>query len=353
MSWDKSEAEKQALFEEIALDDDFAVESDRRDRGDKVRCRSEGKKAQASGRTPSMLPSDSGSPRKFSLRPQDRPATVLQEVAPLKAPTPQPACLSHVNQSRTVARSITRSPARSLKPSKVIGQKTNATMPRGRGEKRKREQPIQVLPEHRQYLKGLHLFFVHEQEIGPRKIQIRKVQEWGGIYEKSWTDNVTHIIADADLTHGQVVVYIEKNVVRPMPDNVAIVKYDEYVMDCTKFGYQPDAHLSHYRLPGYKEHLASKAPRPPSDHDDDKAISIVDQPLIAPSVPVMGGNATLQRDESIPDSLPNSLAISSIPVSQGTFDDNFNNIVKEARAIKDLVSDDAHISSLRTSVGDC
>ena len=335
MSWDKSEKEKKALFREIALDDNIEFENETLEDDIVVRGIGENRLDVKSARSSHRHYQSTGSTGGSLPKPQNLRPTVSFDGSLRKGRLSQGRPLHQVRDSWEIPE---KSTSKSVKPPRTTIQKGKA-MPSGRGTKRKREKPIVLLPESRQVLKGLQFFFVREKDLGPRSVQIRKAKEYGAVRHEVWTDDVTHIIADAELSHKEVVDHVQKNIVERIPDKVAIVKYDEFVVDCIKFGYQVDAHRPHYRLHGYKEFVAASTSSGNDLKASGKRAPDEERENLEPHEPTYRHAERSHANIPGPQEIaPESLAMSSLPMSERTFNDELEQVIEEAKAFKDLVS---------------
>lgn len=76
-------------------------------------------------------------------------------------------------------------------------------MPRANG-KRKRPADIKVVPEHRQYLKDMIIyFFPNDDKNAARRMRISKAIEYGALWFKDWREGITHVIVDNNITYGE------------------------------------------------------------------------------------------------------------------------------------------------------
>lgn len=73
------------------------------------------------------------------------------------------------------------------------------------GRKKRRTQSVQVIPESDQIFKGLTFFFIPNNDISPaRRLRIQRSQEYGAVWARVWSTDVTHVIVDKDLNYKEV-----------------------------------------------------------------------------------------------------------------------------------------------------
>ncbi|KAL1966481.1 hypothetical protein VTN77DRAFT_4403 [Rasamsonia byssochlamydoides] len=115
---------------------------------------------------------------------------------------------------------------RSWQSSNLGGDKERLT------SKKRRASSFKTVPELQKIFKGLKFFFVPNDDVAPaRRMRIQKTQEYGAIWARNWTTDITHVIVDKDI-HFQDVLRVLK--LDQFPPNVALVNQD-YPSECLKF----------------------------------------------------------------------------------------------------------------------
>ncbi|KAJ0424636.1 hypothetical protein BJY00DRAFT_309055 [Aspergillus carlsbadensis] len=109
------------------------------------------------------------------------------------------------------------------------GSKTTGTSPPG---KRKRGSSARMIPEQLQIFKGLVFYFFPNSDISPlRRLRIQRAQEYGALWERTWGNNITHVIVDKGLKFEEVLRHLKLG---SFPSEIALV--DEcYPAECIKF----------------------------------------------------------------------------------------------------------------------
>ncbi|KAL9620358.1 MAG: hypothetical protein Q9204_008215, partial [Flavoplaca sp. TL-2023a] len=120
--------------------------------------------------------------------------------------------------------------------------------PTARG-KRKRGRSLEVLPEAQQIFRGSKFCkftfssspsilisplqdFLPNDDVAPaRKLRIHKVLERGGTWVKNWSDGITHIIVDKNLTYNDLLKYLK---ISSIPVGIALVN-EHYPADCIQY----------------------------------------------------------------------------------------------------------------------
>ncbi len=121
-----------------------------------------------------------------------------------------------LQKSTTVPETILRDPSTRLSsllrdrhpiPSSTIDTPTVTDMAR----KRKRAPPPQKMaPLARRVFRGLTFFFLPNNDISPaRRMRIAKAIEYGAVWAKEWTDEVSHMILDRDLCYNDVLSFLK------------------------------------------------------------------------------------------------------------------------------------------------
>ncbi|KAI0468578.1 hypothetical protein F4859DRAFT_489624 [Xylaria cf. heliscus] len=94
--------------------------------------------------------------------------------------------------------------------------------------KRKRNEPLKMVPESKQIFNGLFFFYIPNDDLNPaRRMRITKAREHGAI----WTQDskiATHVIVDAGLEYHHIKPILDRN---PTSPSVVLVN-DRYPVDC-------------------------------------------------------------------------------------------------------------------------
>ena len=332
-----SEKEKKALFREFALDDAIESESEAVDDVEIPRLVRKSQTERSGLRNDPHRPASSGGASKRKAPPSLRPTVSFPGDAP-----------SVSNPKGTSAASDTKLPT-NIAPSKVShpatakGKQMKAAS--GKGTKRKRDQPIKLVPEARQYLKGTSIHFIPSDDKHPvRKIQIRKTIELGAHWVKDWTEGITHVIVDKSpsLDYETTTSWITKKHVDPIPDSIAIVTYD-WVVDCLRFEFQVNARQTQYYLKGYKQPAnrepTSKIEVQTAISDNEASSSLVElhQPVDLPDGP-SSEKVAKQTRQDVTESGTDLTPAPTLPNPGKDFDDELSKAIEEAQATKHLVS---------------
>ena len=150
-------------------------------------------------------------------------APTSSNLAKPKPLTTDSSSIDDGNPQETVHAIILNSPVRANLPGDVIPMKM-ASAARG---KRKRGRSLEVLPEAQQIFRGSKFCkytfssslpilispsqdFLPNDDVAPaRKLRIKKVLERGGTWVKNWSDGITHIIVDKNLTYNDLLKYLK------------------------------------------------------------------------------------------------------------------------------------------------
>ena len=208
-------------------------------------------------------------------------------------------------------------------------------------KKRKRDEPVKVLPEAKQIFKGLRFFFLPNNDIDPaRRMRIRKAREWGALWMPEWDDSVTHIIVDRSLTGKDLEKYFEG---KSLSDDAAVVN-ERYPSDCLQYGFLIDANPALHHIPGWREEApkitltggALTGPRSlelKPDKWQDQPLRQAPSPAKSKStVSPFDSNARSELDPNISPLKSTSSAPTVSPV------DELSSVIEEVKALGDLVS---------------
>ncbi|KAL3460717.1 hypothetical protein BJX64DRAFT_177238 [Aspergillus heterothallicus] len=123
-----------------------------------------------------------------------------------------------------------QAPVCDMKPMPPLSKPAAASPP----GKRKRGPSGKMIPEELQIFKGLVFFFFPNSDVSPlRRLRIQRAQEYGALWERTWGDNITHVIVDKGLKLEEVLKHLK---LESFPSNISLV--DEcYPSECIKFRY--------------------------------------------------------------------------------------------------------------------
>ncbi|KAI7974816.1 hypothetical protein EIK77_004908 [Talaromyces pinophilus] len=133
--------------------------------------------------------------------------------------------------SSMVTPPVTKKPSISA----ALGKQTETLMKRQaelsqteqpKGQKKRRTQSVQIIPESDQIFKGLKFFFVPNNDISPaRRLRIQRSQEYGALWAQEWSADITHVIVDKGLDYKELL-----KVLTPEQLAVGVLQENEYSM---------------------------------------------------------------------------------------------------------------------------
>ncbi|EER42900.1 polymerase [Histoplasma capsulatum var. duboisii H88] len=143
--------------------------------------------------------------------------------------------------------------------------------------RRRREPAIRVRPEHQQIFRGMVFFFIPNDDISPaRRMRINKALEFGASRSPTWSDTVTHVIADKMISFTDVLKYLKLD---SFPPSVSLVN-ESYPSECINCGSLLSGSHVRFRVRGVPV-------------DDREIIKSIEAPVVrdSPTVkPVRSGN---------------------------------------------------------------
>ena len=259
----------------------------------------------------------------------------------------QPSVSSHVPATRAPPSShLSFTPRANVLTQKHLSndlkQKTASKMNKTTkpAPKRKRGQSLQLVPESQQIFRGLSFYFYPNNDIAaPRKIRIRKAIEFGAVWTKEWSEDVTHIIVDDDLNYEDLLKHLK---VDSLPARI-VVGNENYPAYCIgyRFLVNPDHPL--YEVKGHKKALQAHLESVPSTPSTNSLV-------LKPSNGDAASQRTPSRTESssrdiVPDanSKPTSNSVAPQASEQSVHSIKYNydalsEAIEEAKITKHLVS---------------
>ena len=219
---------------------------------------------------------------------------------------------------------------------KAVVEMKKATKP---APKRKREQSLKVAPESQQVFKGLFFYFYPNNDIAaPRKIRIRKAMEYGAVWTKEWSEDVTHIIVDDDCNYGHLLKHLR---VDSLPARI-VVANENYPAYCigNRFLLNPDH--PQYEIKGYKKAIQAQAESIPSVASATslqlKRNKDSFAPQRTPSRTESSGRINISDNHDSLESKHSPQQSSESVIPSVTYDpDALTEAIEEARVTKDLV----------------
>ncbi|KAL3480226.1 hypothetical protein BJX99DRAFT_36921 [Aspergillus californicus] len=98
--------------------------------------------------------------------------------------------------------------------------------------KRKRGSSGKVIPDALQIFKGLVFFFFPNTDVSPlRRLRIQRAQEYGALWARHWSNNITHVIVDKGLKFDEVMKHLN---LQTVPSTIALVD-ESFPAECIKF----------------------------------------------------------------------------------------------------------------------
>ncbi|PQE06356.1 hypothetical protein CJF32_00002048 [Rutstroemia sp. NJR-2017a WRK4] len=139
------------------------------------------------------------------------------------------------------------------------------------GKKRKKD-TIKLVREADRIFNGFEFFFLRNDDKSPlRKRRITLSREHGAIWTTTWTNKITHLIVDNDLTRKDVLTYLKLN---SLPPQVIMVN-EEYLSDCFVQRRVMNSLLKKYQVKDPDAGAAKQmAPPPPASENSDSSLQL-------------------------------------------------------------------------------
>lgn len=280
-----------------------------------------------------------------------RQTTVANRDKPDKPRIDQQIDSGLINQAaKRIDETTSRSRSSTKVHERISAQAVNTTDQRQRdsravkmqaSKKRKRDEPVKLVPKARQLFKGLTFFFFpNNDKAGPRRMRIRKSLEYGAKWAQEWEAGITHVIIDDTLVYSDLIKFLAG---KPVPEGVFVVNED-YPSSCLQFNFVVNPHQSHFRVKGYPE---AKSLAPPVTPQPRHVVQQSDRTFIkgsAAETPKSPASVESVRTVSTPfdsnerseldteNSIhPVNAGLSSLP------EDALSEAIKQTRKYKDLV----------------
>lgn len=109
----------------------------------------------------------------------------------------------------------------------------------------------------RKVFHGLHFYFIpNDDKNTARRLRIKKAEQYGASWARTWNSCVTHIIVDKDVTHAQVLKHLQ---LLSIPAGAALVKED-YPADCIRDGMILNPQHPRYQVKGFQNPQMGRRP---------------------------------------------------------------------------------------------
>ncbi|KAI8953748.1 hypothetical protein F4801DRAFT_82575 [Xylaria longipes] len=168
--------------------------------------------------------------------------------------------------------------------------------------KRKRDQPLQMVPESKQIFKGLVFFYIPNDDVNPaRKIRITKAREHGAIWTRD-PSGATHVIVDTGLEYQHIKPTLDRN---PTSPSVVLVN-DRYPIDCMIRGVVFDPFQTvegpKYKVPDAPKPTEEQTISQASTQESDQSLQIKPRRDAQPTTST--SQSTQRSSDMIPSSYP-------------------------------------------------
>ncbi|KAF2431036.1 DNA polymerase beta-like protein [Tothia fuscella] len=219
-----------------------------------------------------------------------------------------------------------------------------------------------MVPEAQRIFTGLSLYFFPNSDANKvRKRRIEKAKEYGAVWTKVWSNNVTHVIVDNKMTYQEVTKFLKLDT---LPPEIIVVN-ETYLFDCISYHNLLDPKARYYEVPGMPtsstvvevakllpselSSLNSSLPLKPAKND----IQILD----TPSASVESGDVHQGQNDPAQDNLlspANGTPNEPENISFG-YNDELSAIMKESQSLKHIpvdLEDEDDTASLANSESD-
>ncbi|KAH9218463.1 hypothetical protein DL95DRAFT_360649 [Leptodontidium sp. 2 PMI_412] len=208
--------------------------------------------------------------------------------------------------------------------------------------KKKKGDGIKMVPEAERVLSGKVIFWVPDNDVVLiRKKRIERAREFGAVWVREWTPEITHVVVDNDLNYQHVMDFLSPKIKSDkFPKHITLVN-ENYVVHCAQFKHLLDPKQKQYYVKGYQEPTGSPTTSPPGSQNSDKSLQL------KAAKPRKGGHAPerITPSQSQPSMQeidpPQTSRLETPPESNmGKRGDILDEWIDLARKMKDLPLDD-------------
>ena len=128
------------------------------------------------------------------------------------------------------------------------------------GKRKRKATSVVLKPESEQIFKGQTFYYIPPNDIAPlRRQRIVKAREYGAIWAKEWTSDITHIIVDKPLTYADVMKFLnQSSKVDSLPEQIVMVNED-YPIGCITWRCLLNPVRAHYTIEGFPKAAEDQA----------------------------------------------------------------------------------------------
>ncbi|KAF7503362.1 hypothetical protein GJ744_003926 [Endocarpon pusillum] len=219
----------------------------------------------------------------------------------------------------------------------------SAKAPPKLSKKQSSKKLIQLQPDDAQIFRGLVFYFFPNNDIAaPRRKRIEKAQEYGALWAREWSADVTHVIVDANLRMSDVEKVIGSDQLKPRH----VIVNEKYPPDCIEYQVLLPTHLLKFQLDQVFHDRPRRGPEAEGQQPREKSPKPASESFNRSKISATAGAASKPDNEheepAVVTHEPASFAAvegfgPSITMKNGKdADDELDRIVAEVQATADL-----------------
>ncbi|KAG4440312.1 hypothetical protein IFR05_004219 [Cadophora sp. M221] len=151
----------------------------------------------------------------------------------------------------------------------MLGKRTGESLAKGGVKKKtmtgkavakKKGDVIKMVPEVERVLSGKTIFWIPDNDVVLiRKKRIERAREFGAVWVREWTPEITHVVVDNDLNYQHVMDFLSPKIKSDkFPKHITLVN-ENYMVQCAQFKHLLDPKQKQYYVKGYLEATESPA----------------------------------------------------------------------------------------------
>ncbi|KAH7403484.1 hypothetical protein BKA64DRAFT_451570 [Cadophora sp. MPI-SDFR-AT-0126] len=171
-----------------------------------------------------------------------------------------------------------------------------------------RKDVVKLVREADRVFNGKTIYWIPDDDIdGIRKARINKAREYGAIWSKNWTADITHVVVDKKYTYQQVMEWFaRKTKFDELPRGVVLVT-EQYIIDCASFKRILEPEQRQYIVKGRLGAAESHTPSPSSSQASVQSLQLTK-------------NAKTRKGKEAPEDTPSQSQPSTQGVDKGPVD---------------------------------
>ncbi|KAH7330165.1 hypothetical protein BKA65DRAFT_460797 [Rhexocercosporidium sp. MPI-PUGE-AT-0058] len=160
----------------------------------------------------------------------------------------------------------------------MLGKRTGESLAGANAKKKaapKKKDVIKMVPEAERVFDGKTIYWIPDNDVVPiRKKRIERAREFGAVWAREWTPEITHVVVDNDLNYQNIIDFLTPKIKSDkFPKHITLVN-ENYVVQCAQFKLLLDPKQRQYYVKGCPEATGSKSTSPPGSQNSEQSLQL-------------------------------------------------------------------------------